>query len=243
MATYEKTALGVRLARVRKEKGFKTAQSLADAIPSEKVTKATIVNIEAGRKSEPSMLEMMQISSALGVPPVYLLLDIEHPFEAVGMGLAEPYSSMSVASYLLATDVKAESLEVGVRTAIGLVRALQTAEEVGRVIRWARDHPGLYEETEEYAPMGPRFGFAATFFDGTKGSVDREMLEPSHFEGLIRAFRISAARLEGAWEAREIAGRETPAAIGDRVTAVVELAGELNWETRRSGGAAENSDQ
>ena len=107
MATsYERTALGERLAAVRKAKGFKSAQALADAIPAPSVTKATIVNIEAGRKSDPSILELMQIASALDVPPMSLVLDIENPFASMsGMGLAEPANSQMVVEYAVETNL------------------------------------------------------------------------------------------------------------------------------------------
>ncbi|PPG18971.1 hypothetical protein C5C74_08320 [Rathayibacter sp. AY1E8] len=77
---YEKTGLGLRVAKYRKIAGFRDAQALADAVPSEAVTRSTIVNIELGRKSDPSIGELLAIAEALNRSPLELLLDLEDPF-------------------------------------------------------------------------------------------------------------------------------------------------------------------
>lgn len=77
---YEKTGLGLRVAKYRKMAGFRDAQALADAVPSESVTRSTIVNIELGRKSDPSIGELLAIAETLNRSPLELLLDLEDPF-------------------------------------------------------------------------------------------------------------------------------------------------------------------
>lgn len=86
MATdYKKTPLGERLAYYRKLRGFKTPQALADAIPDGKVSRATIVNIEAGRKADPSISDLIALSYGLAISPLALLFDFENLFEPTDM--------------------------------------------------------------------------------------------------------------------------------------------------------------
>lgn len=85
IANYEKTGIGERVARYRKWRGFRSAQELADAIPAGMVTRSTIVNIELGRKRDPSVGDLIGIAYGLAISPLALLVDIEEPFEATDM--------------------------------------------------------------------------------------------------------------------------------------------------------------
>ena len=79
--TYQRNGIGERVARYRKWRGFKSPRELADAIPGGMVTKATIVNIELGRKADPSVGDLVGIAYGLGISPLALLFDIERPME------------------------------------------------------------------------------------------------------------------------------------------------------------------
>ena len=81
---YDKTGFGLRLAEYRRDRGFRDAGALADAVeqldPDTKVTRSTIINLEAGRKPDPTVSEVVILARALGVHPAALLLDLKDPF-------------------------------------------------------------------------------------------------------------------------------------------------------------------
>lgn len=105
-SSYQKTPIGTRIGTLRRTRGYPTAESLADAIPDGHLSKSTIVNIEAGRKPDPSVREIMLIASALGVSIFEVLLDLENPNAPVEVvGLAEPYAGMSNIEYVAASAV------------------------------------------------------------------------------------------------------------------------------------------
>jgi len=102
---YEVTPLGLRLARLRRETGL-SASALADLIPSERITRAVISNIESGRKADPSFSEVALIASGLELSPLELLVELNDPWAKLDFeGLAPPYDGMTSLEYLAATDV------------------------------------------------------------------------------------------------------------------------------------------
>ena len=78
---YEKTQIGLRLAKYRKWAGCKNAQELADRIDNPLITKSTIVNLELGKKSDMTISELLLISRALKITPMAFICDLEQPFE------------------------------------------------------------------------------------------------------------------------------------------------------------------
>lgn len=83
MATkqYEKTAIGIRLAKYRKAAGY-TTTSLAEKIDDDRVTKTKLVNIELGKKADMTITELLLISRALDLSPTLLIVDESRPFAA-----------------------------------------------------------------------------------------------------------------------------------------------------------------
>lgn len=81
----ESSSIGKRIAFYRKFLGFNTAQELATAIPNEKVTTSVIQNIEAGRKSDISVAQLLDISRALAISPIFLLTDVGQPYNKVDL--------------------------------------------------------------------------------------------------------------------------------------------------------------
>jgi transcriptional regulator with XRE-family HTH domain len=71
--------IGKRIAAARKQRGMSTARDLADAIPVEAISEAVIQNIEAGRKVELSVSQLLNIAHALRVPPLFLLAPVGLP--------------------------------------------------------------------------------------------------------------------------------------------------------------------
>ncbi|GGF28476.1 helix-turn-helix domain-containing protein [Subtercola lobariae] len=72
-------SIGKRIAAARKQRGMTTARDLADAIPVETISEAVIQNIEAGRKVELSVSQLLNIAHALRVPPLFLLAPVGLP--------------------------------------------------------------------------------------------------------------------------------------------------------------------
>lgn len=73
-------SIGKRVAAYRRKRGFPTPAALAAAIPDGAVTRSTIINIEAGRKKDPSIGDLLGIARGLQISPVLLLIDVTEPF-------------------------------------------------------------------------------------------------------------------------------------------------------------------
>lgn len=74
--------LGLRIAAYRKRNGW-SAQRLADNTDGA-VSRATIANLESGRRGDLGLRQFLALCLALRVPPTALLLDLEEPFGATG---------------------------------------------------------------------------------------------------------------------------------------------------------------
>ena len=77
MAEIDTRSIGIRIAHYRRMNGVST-DDLADAT-SGAVSRAVIANIESGRKADVSVVQLLALAAALGVPPVALLLPLEEP--------------------------------------------------------------------------------------------------------------------------------------------------------------------
>lgn len=152
-----KTPFGQRLAEARRRAGYANAQVLADAIKERygddeaRVTKATIANLETGRKGDVGALELVQIAATLKVSPLLLLLDMERPFDSVdwlplsGMTNLEAFQWFTVADADSELNINASEMAVG---ALDHLRELETsimevervanrhAERVARALRY-----------------------------------------------------------------------------------------------------------
>ena len=85
MAETIDAGIGQRIARYRKLAGFRSSQDLADAIPNPKVTASVLQNIESGRKKDISVGQLLDISKALDLSPIFFLVPIEKPFAEVDL--------------------------------------------------------------------------------------------------------------------------------------------------------------
>ncbi|WBM79868.1 helix-turn-helix domain-containing protein [Cryobacterium breve] len=65
------TSIGDRIQAIRKHRGIRTTKELADTIPGDNVTEAILQNIEAGRKSDLAVSQLLNIAHALGVSPCF----------------------------------------------------------------------------------------------------------------------------------------------------------------------------
>ena len=86
MADYRTApTVGARIAAARKARGFKSTKDLADAIPGDSITGSILQNIEAGRKNDLAVAQLLNISWALGVSPTWILAPIGSPMEHIDL--------------------------------------------------------------------------------------------------------------------------------------------------------------
>lgn len=71
--------VGKRVERLRKLAGI-SAQTLADRAG---LTRAIVTNIESGRRSDPTVTQLLALALALGVNPADLVFDIEDPYAPI----------------------------------------------------------------------------------------------------------------------------------------------------------------
>lgn len=95
-STSKKTAIGKRVAMLRRKQGFSTPQALAEATGNPAITKNVIVNIEQGRKSDLTLTEAMHIAKALHVPLPMLVVDVDHPFDNSDVKGFEEYTNADI---------------------------------------------------------------------------------------------------------------------------------------------------
>ena len=86
MADYRTApTVGARIAAARKVRGFKSTKDLADAIPGDSITGSILQNIEAGRKNDLAVAQLLNIAWALGVSPTWILAPIGSPSEHIDL--------------------------------------------------------------------------------------------------------------------------------------------------------------
>jgi transcriptional regulator with XRE-family HTH domain len=92
--------IGARVRAARKLRGMKSQSDLANAIAHESVTAAVIQNLEAGRKSELTVSQLLNIAFALRVPPSFLLSPLGNHQRAQDLpSLVSGLDSMSSAEF------------------------------------------------------------------------------------------------------------------------------------------------
>lgn len=96
---WEASGIGKRIAAFRKRRGM-TARELAEAIHSDVVSTAVIQNIEAGRKPDLTVSQLLNIARGLGVSPLFLLAPVGRPFEALDLpNLSTELGTMNVSDF------------------------------------------------------------------------------------------------------------------------------------------------
>jgi transcriptional regulator with XRE-family HTH domain len=73
------SSLGERIQTVRKARGIRSTQALADLIDTGSVSAATLQNIETGRLTNVSLSQLLNIAFALKVAPSLLLAPVGQP--------------------------------------------------------------------------------------------------------------------------------------------------------------------
>lgn len=94
-------SIGERIRELRLRRGFRSVRDLAAAIPNERLSAKVVSNIEIGRKLDLTVVELLELSRALGVAPQQILVDHHRPYEATGIpGVSEEIATMSAIDFL-----------------------------------------------------------------------------------------------------------------------------------------------
>lgn len=92
-------SLGARVQAARRARGFRTARDLAAATAGS-VSQAVIENIEAGRKADVGISQLLNLAMALRVPPSYLLAPVADPERALDLpNLSEAFEGMTAGEF------------------------------------------------------------------------------------------------------------------------------------------------
>lgn len=83
--TKKAEGIGRRIAHYRKALGFSNAKDLAEKIDNPKISHAVISNIESGRRSDPSISEVVEIARGLGISPLFLLAPVMRPSASIDL--------------------------------------------------------------------------------------------------------------------------------------------------------------
>ncbi|KFF58074.1 hypothetical protein JF66_21345 [Cryobacterium sp. MLB-32] len=94
------TGIGNRIQAIRKQHGIRSTKDLADAIPGDNVTESILQNIEAGRKQDLSVSQLLNIAKALNVTPIFLLTPIGRPHARLDIAnLSSSFDGMTVVEF------------------------------------------------------------------------------------------------------------------------------------------------
>jgi transcriptional regulator with XRE-family HTH domain len=94
------TSVGARIAALRKARGFASTKALAEAIPGDSVTESILQNIEANRKNDLAVAQLLNIAAALRVSPLFILAPLGSPHEHLDLPNITPaVAAMSVAEF------------------------------------------------------------------------------------------------------------------------------------------------
>lgn len=101
MADYSAEAsIGARIKAARRARGIKSIRELSEAVRGTSLTEAVLENIEAGRKPDLPISDLLNIARALRVPPAFLLAPLADPRGALDLpNLSEDFNSMSVEEF------------------------------------------------------------------------------------------------------------------------------------------------
>ena len=81
-------------------RGFKSTKELAAAIPGDSVTGSILQNIEAGRKNDLAVAQLLNIAAALKISPLFILAPLGSPHERLDLPNISPaVAAMSVAEF------------------------------------------------------------------------------------------------------------------------------------------------
>jgi transcriptional regulator with XRE-family HTH domain len=140
-------SIGTRIAAARRARGYRTQQSLVDAIDVPTITTAILMNIEAGRKTELDLSQLLNIAMTLKVPVSFLVAPIATPDAPIDLpNLSHEFDGMTAAqfdSWLAsipnAGHIATTAPERNDRTELAALRELQTLQRELRRLKVVAD--------------------------------------------------------------------------------------------------------
>jgi transcriptional regulator with XRE-family HTH domain len=101
MADYSSgRSIGARVRSARRARGFRTTRELAAAIDQPNLTESILENIEAGRKADLPVSQLLNVAIALQVPVSYLLAPMTRPLDGLDLpNLSSAFTDMTAAEF------------------------------------------------------------------------------------------------------------------------------------------------
>lgn len=81
--------IGRRIVAARRDAGLKSAAALAERVADKTISQSVIQNVEAGRKRDLTVHELVEIARAIGVTPAYLAPELDFDSNDFGAELYE----------------------------------------------------------------------------------------------------------------------------------------------------------
>lgn len=184
MTEIETTAggLGRRIASYRKYLGYASTRDLADAIANPKVTESVLQNIESGRKSDISVSQLIDISVALNISPLFLLVPIGRPMDKLDLTNLGDESKEMTASQFSAWLCVADDTVPGEGYERGRLRFIYKSMNrlISEVKRWRDlvDDPDLHADPVDVEVEPGRFerydpaAASQAYLDATQRTID-----------------------------------------------------------------------
>lgn len=99
-AFHDESGIGERIQAARKQRGFRSTRDLAQAIPGGNITESILQNIEAGRKTDLSVSQLLNIALALRVAPAFLLAPLARSHDRLDLAnLSDAFREMDVVEF------------------------------------------------------------------------------------------------------------------------------------------------
>jgi hypothetical protein len=200
------TTVGARIAALRKARGFASAKALADAIPGDSITDSILRNIEAGRKNDLAVAQLLNLAWALRVSPMFILAPLGSPDQHLDLpNIIPELQNLTTAEF----DAWASGISGGAyrpMTADEMNERTQL-EALHELQKERREHHRLHvilEVEQDYAKGESARG------DGSNWANTQRRIE----ENETRIAQLEAYLASGGWNISEWAANR---AYGDRV--------------------------
>jgi transcriptional regulator with XRE-family HTH domain len=185
-----KPTLGTRIAAARRARGYRTQQALVDAINVPTITTAILMNIEAGRKTELDLSQILNIAMTLKVPVSLLIAPITNPDAPLDLpNLSREFDGMTagkfdswLASIPNAGYVGQTAAERNDQTELNALRELQTLQRERRrldVVAQLEDETGVPRTSKQIDNVNDRIHELVTYLQSAGWDLQEEIEDPS----------------------------------------------------------------
>lgn len=175
-------SFGERVKSVRKARGIKSARELAAIIDTPNITGAILQNVEAGRKQDLTMSQVLNIAFGLRVPPSLLLAPMRSPSTRVDLpNLTQGLSRMTARefdSWLTATPGAFITTDSADRDSRQEVQALREFDLLTREIERLRVMARLEEGSDSSRPTGDRLARAESDQSELRAFLEKQGYRP-----------------------------------------------------------------